>query len=424
MIINKKLILLFPIFLFLIISCKADNKCLSFYKIKKGDDCFNISVDHGISLSKFETLNPGINCGNLVHGTKVCVKANLSLSQYLGKSDFEGNPNFKSKRSETGSQTDEDNTDFYEVANNVLSEEESMEIKQEFKKIYELTGEIKDYIAELVDSNNSLENFDIDVCKKKCRKLNEEYVDILINDDNALNIENLNLIYYKLGVSNQITEKSFINFCLSTCIGFNEVKEMFNKDEINELSDEKNKVLEDNEIINGDTENENYDSPKHSFEKREEPNFKCSKQKNLIHYKGPSQGIKYYNRAESVYSGMLRSGWVDGFSDPVSEKLGIKSNYKAVFEPAGYGHDSCYFCKNSKSGCDESLLGNMSKLCWSFYKGYNFLYNPLMCEDWAAWVYGIISIASQSSEGYNNDQEIILNKFNKVFSLKLNIKSF
>ena len=49
--------------------------CERFYLVKSGNDCFDIALDAGISLTTFYSYNPGVgsSCGTLQAGYYVCI---------------------------------------------------------------------------------------------------------------------------------------------------------------------------------------------------------------------------------------------------------------------------------------------------------------------------------------------------------------
>jgi hypothetical protein len=49
--------------------------CERFYLVKSGNDCFDIALDAGISLTTFYSYNPGVgsSCGTLQAGCYVCI---------------------------------------------------------------------------------------------------------------------------------------------------------------------------------------------------------------------------------------------------------------------------------------------------------------------------------------------------------------
>jgi len=56
-------------------SSSGSSSCSSHYTIKKGDTCYKIYKNYGMSETAFKNINPGINCSNLHSGDKVCVKS-------------------------------------------------------------------------------------------------------------------------------------------------------------------------------------------------------------------------------------------------------------------------------------------------------------------------------------------------------------
>lgn len=66
------------------VSMLAEGACTT-YTVKSGDTCYQISQAHGISLSNFESWNPGIVCDDLQIGQVVCVSNPGSSSFSNGK---------------------------------------------------------------------------------------------------------------------------------------------------------------------------------------------------------------------------------------------------------------------------------------------------------------------------------------------------
>ncbi|KAH6558831.1 hypothetical protein KP509_1Z042700 [Ceratopteris richardii] len=53
--------------------CSLVSAACTTHTVKSGDTCYAVSQSHGISLSYFQSSNPGINCNNLQIGQVVCV---------------------------------------------------------------------------------------------------------------------------------------------------------------------------------------------------------------------------------------------------------------------------------------------------------------------------------------------------------------
>ncbi|KAH6558836.1 hypothetical protein KP509_1Z043100 [Ceratopteris richardii] len=63
-----------------IAGCSLVSAACTTYTVKSGDTCYAISQRRGISLSDFQSWNPGINCNNLQIGQVVCVSQLTSSS--------------------------------------------------------------------------------------------------------------------------------------------------------------------------------------------------------------------------------------------------------------------------------------------------------------------------------------------------------
>ena len=51
------------------------SSCVRFYYVESGNDCYDIALDAGISLTSFYAYNPavGSDCGGLEAGVFVCI---------------------------------------------------------------------------------------------------------------------------------------------------------------------------------------------------------------------------------------------------------------------------------------------------------------------------------------------------------------
>jgi len=54
------------------------SSCKTYYTVKSGDSCYKIWTAHGLTESKFKSLNSGINCSPLKKGSNVCVASGSS----------------------------------------------------------------------------------------------------------------------------------------------------------------------------------------------------------------------------------------------------------------------------------------------------------------------------------------------------------
>ncbi|KAH7415918.1 hypothetical protein KP509_14G066400 [Ceratopteris richardii] len=64
--------------------CTLASAACTTYTVKSGDTCYAISQDNGISLSNFESWNPGIDCNDLQIGQVVCISQPTSSSPTSG----------------------------------------------------------------------------------------------------------------------------------------------------------------------------------------------------------------------------------------------------------------------------------------------------------------------------------------------------
>lgn len=51
----------------------APVSCTNYYSVMNGDICYSIASQYQITLNQLYTLNPGINCNNMYIGQSVCV---------------------------------------------------------------------------------------------------------------------------------------------------------------------------------------------------------------------------------------------------------------------------------------------------------------------------------------------------------------
>lgn len=74
--------------------------CSNTVTIKKGDICFDLAKQNGISVDQIKSLNPGVDCDILQIGSKFCVAGNVAEG---GKGGGEGSstPNSSSNPSST-----------------------------------------------------------------------------------------------------------------------------------------------------------------------------------------------------------------------------------------------------------------------------------------------------------------------------------
>jgi len=322
-------------------------------------------------------MNNFLDCKHLEENLNICVENNLSFEQYFGIDQSLRN-NTLQRRNLLDNNNDID--DFNKILTSILPKNKIDEFNNIKNIINNLFMKANDYIINQLKSEEDLAYFSINTCKKNCNSFYEEYRMILDDEGNPFNTETLNMIYEAMNLT-PVDDKFYLNICESVCYSISEIKEITE-------NDKKYKRYNEYDFFDTPTENENTEK----LSKRE---FKCSKQYNNIRIKGKDRyGILYFTDVDKFESALLNSKRVDGFSF---------DTLKPVFNPAGYGHDACYHCKD-RGDCDDELLSNMLALCSANYMPQYYLFDITKCSAEALVSYAGVRLASKAKNSYKDDQ--------------------
>jgi len=415
---NKTIFLIQILFSLIYESYASSVECKQYYNINAGDNCQNIAIQHNISVEKLKILNPFIDCSDIENESTLCVKADLKYLDYIDISidgtcgeghgqcpkgqccnkygycgtgtDFCG----KGCQSEFGSCDNKkklkmvESEKFYdnvEEKNNKINDALNQLMTKNEAELFNQYADasIKDIENTIINMNNFLEedinfnNFDINNCKDNCYKSYINFKKIINDKTNPFNIETYNKV---LKASGQMTidEDYFLNNCLSQCLYYNEIKDVYKKDNIEYYI--KNRKRNEYEVENN------------TLMKREQ--FDCKeKEKGITVLETKEDGTIVYEKSE--YSALL-GGRVDGCS------AGIFEDYMTTFTPACNGHDACYHCSDDKSQCDISFKDNMDKLCDRVYS--SLLLDRIGCHAKAGIAYAAVSVGKFAFSGWDSDQ--------------------
>ncbi|ORX87774.1 hypothetical protein BCR32DRAFT_289083 [Anaeromyces robustus] len=413
------------------ISHASSIACKQYYTIKNGDNCQNIAIRHNISVEKLKIINPLIDCDSLEDETSLCIKADLKYLDYIdisldgtcgeghgqcpkgqccnkygycgtGKnfcgqgcqSEFgtcDGKKKVKMVDTERFYNNIQEKNDKVNEALNELMSKDEAELFNQYAD-----ASIEDIENTIINMNGfneedmNFDNFNIENCKDNCFKSYVKFKRVINDQNNPFNIETYNKV---LKASGQMTidEDYFLNDCLSQCLYYNEMKDVYKNDNvkyyINQYKKKRNEEIEN-----------------HNLMKREK--FDCSKKdKEITVLENKKDGSIVYKKSD--YSALLGSR-VDGCS------AGIFKDFITVFTPACNGHDACYHCSDDKSKCDINFKDNMDNLCDKVYSSLRL--ERVTCHLKANIAYAAVSVGKFAFDGWNGDRSYVKNNKEKDLS--------
>jgi len=377
-------------------------KCSKYYTVKNGDDCVKVALNNEISKYYLITLNPDMNCKNLVKYTNVCVKGKINITKDGSCGNGKGSCPFGeccSKDGKCGSSptfcgtgckskyghcesTSKDMKHIEDVKNfkdisksfdteaiNDIKEHLNMNEK-EAKEFYTNVNKGISYFTNAFE-NSINSKHSVEKCIELCENANKQFISLADNKNNNFNISTYN--QYLKSHSEPVIDKNYLlNNCKSNCYIIKEIEENNTKDNKNKMT-----LIKEKRFIN-------------TCEPASEGRITLV----TSNYKN---GVAKYRQESN--SAVTAVGLVNGCSIPLIGNIYNSDNY-GLFVPVCNSHDVCYNCQIGKDVCDNRLLNNSKELC-KIYNRWWEIGDYITCLGEAEIFYAALRYSSSAQEAYD-----------------------
>jgi len=394
-------------------------KCRKYYTIENNDNCITISFKNEISRHRLLTLNPDLNCKNLVSGTNVCVKGKINISKDgtcgIGKGycpfgkccGQDGTCGSSPYHCGTGCNP---NYGFCESTSKYMKHIKHFKdfSKKKFKDILKTFD--REAITDIMEQLNMTEKqakqfyfnankgfsffsnaFTISVnnrlslnkCEELCNYANNRFMSLVNNPNNNFNLT----IYNQYLESHQepVIDKDYLyNNCVSKCFITKEI------DENNAKENEENKMTLTKEKR---FSNSTCEPISEGIITLVDSNYK--------------NGIPLYQQEQNSTETAI--SYVNGCSIPLIYDLYNTNDY-GLFIPVCNSHDVCYNCQIGKEECDNRLLNNGKNLCKIYNKWWQLIIGDyITCIGEVEIFYAAVKYAGQKAydacKDFNTDPQ-------------------
>ncbi|ORX76325.1 hypothetical protein BCR32DRAFT_296326 [Anaeromyces robustus] len=380
-----------------------DISCTKYYTTSGKEKCLSIINKYEVSLNYFTTLNPDIDCDNIIpDNTRLCIAGNPIISSNglcgpgygscpfgeccsKGKcgntSDFCGSscdPNYGictnllaggnvSKSSKLKPTVDFDKTAIEAIAT-------LFSIKPaEAKNFYDFSNKVVDtYDNGFLTAVNS--NLSLSGCKMSCDNAHTKFRNMLNSTTVNFSFNRYNKFLNSFGQPS-ISNTELLELCYNQCYGLKEIR--------NYVSSKANVKIGKN-VKRSPSKNVKRSSRRDTTACYHPSEAKFNVVSNYLNGYN-----KYTETSDSVITALT---FVNGCSIPVIKDL-YNENNKGLFVPACNVHDICYGCQGGKASCDSTFLTNMKSICKNQKK------NSLVCRATASIFYAAVRVGA--NKNYN-----------------------